>query len=46
MTTEEFFVYLNRSSAVRELGMGLAQVLQQRMTVMRLGIDAARSGAA
>ena len=46
MTTEEFFVYLNRSPAVRELGMGLAQALQQRTTVRRLDLEAAHSCAA
>jgi hypothetical protein len=46
MTTEEFFAYLNRSAAVRELGMGLAQALHQRATVRRLDLEAARSCAA
>jgi len=46
MTTEEFFAYLNRNSAVRELGMGLAQALEQRTTVRQHDLEAARSRAA
>ena len=46
MTTEEFFAYRARNAAVRELGMGLAQALQQRTTVRRLDLEAARSCAA
>jgi hypothetical protein len=46
MTTDDFFAYLNRSAPVRELGMALAQALQQRTTVRRLDVEAARSCAA